>query len=193
MSVAQAKRRDVVEAVVMRSIGARRRRAVLAACLGGLLVTMAACEPCDRDGCDAYSRPARARSIDQGITGILAYLTDVSRDGCQECSLAKGRLWLWTGTAANAEAAAETVRTQRPLTAIDIDRRYEKRLDVGTYLSCAGASIDTCAPFVVRPGEVTTVNVRQQKGSAFMAVFERGSSTPRSGWSLPRGLSIPAP
>jgi hypothetical protein len=139
--------------------------------------------PCERSGCEAYRRPSPA-SVGQGVAGVVAALSDVVGNGCQECPLGRATLRLWRAERpiANAEALPEVVAAT-PTSVIDADGRYQAALGPADYLLCAshpGAPADLpCAVVSVTAGKVVTVNVKVRDGLTSLLVFDASMSVPR--------------
>ena len=156
------------------------RRLVASCAVAFALTALAACNPCNRDGCDAYQRPAQSTAAGPGIAGIIASLSDVVGNGCQECAFAKGRILIWATPSliADQASAAALVKSQTATFTVESDGHYEKALDADTYLVCAQQG--ECAAIAVTTAGRTTVNVRMGNGPFSLAVFEPGSTVRRT-------------
>ena len=73
--------------------GHRRARALVSTFVV-LAAGMSGCADCDRQGCEALTR--LAPEGDTAIAGVVAQVSDVTRDGCSECPLGSASLELWT-------------------------------------------------------------------------------------------------
>ncbi len=153
-----------------------------ACCLLSLLSALAACNLCDRDGCEAFAEPVSSAEITTGIAGIAASQSDVSENGCTPCTLSVGTFYVWaTPELVTDAAAAEPVVVTDPTHTIEVDERYERALDPGHYLACrTGESPydSLCAPFTLADGEVATVSIKATYGNGDLRVFSPGSNDP---------------
>lgn len=139
---------------------------------------LAACTPCDQDGCDAFVGPVGGAKITTGITGVAASESDVSENGCTPCTLSVGTFYVWaTPNPVVDAAAALPVVVETPTHTISVDERYEQALDPGHYLACRDAEIyghSLCASFTLADGEVATVNIKAEYGGGEIRVFPPG-------------------
>lgn len=136
-----------------------------------------ACEPCNRDGCDAL----QSRASDTGvarIAGVAASESDVVNNGCQECAFA-------SELDVDAWAVEQTVTTEDELRAATSGTptanatssaagRYELPLAAGAYVVCFQVS---CFNASVVAGRTTTLNVRLINGVSRGFLAEGGSGT----------------
>lgn len=146
--------------------------------LAALLVSLGSCGPkCDYSGCDAFDAPAAA-AIHQGLSGAVAYQSDVVQDGCHHCGAGHADLWLWaTPALIEEEAEVAAVTAAQPTQEIPAGLFYDRILEPGSYLLCVqGFEPEPCVSFVVVAGQVTTVNVKLLEGPPIVRVFDAGSS-----------------
>jgi hypothetical protein len=147
------------------------------------LLLMIACVPCDRAGCEAMEVPAPSGDIQTGIAGAASSQSDVVTNGCSECTLSQGTLYVWASPApldtkddvvALITAAPEDVR-------IAVDEYYQQELEPGTYAACLiGYPEGQCATVTIAEGEVATVHMAFAYGPSSLVVFDPGSNTSRS-------------
>jgi hypothetical protein len=145
-----------------------------------IVLLLASCVPCDRDGCDAVEQPADNVSIAVGIAGVASSESDVVANGCQECPLSQGTMQIWASASAvtTADQARALVDGGAPTLEIEIDERYEQMLDAGEYLVCISGG-EVCAGITIS-NAVITVHARYLYGPPSLIVFEPGSDEPRS-------------
>ena len=146
----------------------RRRHAACVLTLLGLFG--AACNPCNRDGCDALQRRAPSEGGPR-LAGVVASETDVVVDGCQECGFAAVDINAWpTDQEVTTEAELSLVAKGSADSArSSANGEYSLPLAPGLYVvcfqnSCFNARVDT--------KETTTLNVRLINGvsSGFLSV-----------------------
>lgn len=150
----------------------------LAALALSLVLSLGSCGPkCDYSGCDAFAGPADA-AINQGISGAVAYQSDVEQDGCHHCGAGRADLWLWaTPTLIENEADSAAVTAATPTQQIPAGLFYDRILDPGPYLLCVqGFAPNPCVSFAVVADQVTTVNVKLLEGPPVVRVFDAGSN-----------------
>jgi hypothetical protein len=136
-----------------------------------------ACQPCNRDGCDALQ--SRAPDTGMGrIAGVTASESDAVNNGCQECAFASGiEVSAWAvvqtittddelGTATNGAPAASAICSEAG--------QYALPLAAGAYVVCFQNS---CFNASVTLGRTTTLNVRLINGVSRGFVGEGGSGT----------------
>lgn len=133
---------------------------------------MAACDDCDRAGCDAITRMAAEGG--SAVAGTVAQQSDVISDGCEERPLAAARLEIWTleePFERRSEPAA-LVAARPPDRVIEAMGTYRQSLPTGWYL------------FGVRPNGVElnvheeatlTVNVLRRDGPTSFFVGRHGT------------------
>lgn len=114
-------------------------------------------------------------TIAQGIAGAAAYHTDDGdRLGCFACTPTNATFEVVTTTSRvdDEAGAVELLRSDAPREDVDIEGRYERALDVGSFLACAveGGS-GVCAPFVVESDRVTTLHVHTTFGPPSLQVL----------------------
>jgi hypothetical protein len=103
-------------------------------------------------------------------------MSDVGTEGCLECPLSRGAIYLWAAPAPIADVgAAMALAADMPTYTIDIDERYEQALPPGQYLACRSVQ---CAPFGLSEGEVVTVSVKTNYGGGGLNVFLPGTDDP---------------
>jgi hypothetical protein len=143
----------------------------------GILGT--ACDPCNRDGCDALQRRAPRESTSR-IAGVVASETDVVRNGCQECGFATVDIKAWpTDQEVTTEAELSMVaKGSADRTRSSANGEYSLPLATGMYVVCFQNS---CFNARAEAGETTTLNVRLVDGvsSGFLSVPGRNELVPK--------------
>jgi len=136
-----------------------------------------ACQPCNRDGCDAL----QMRAPDSGmgrIAGVAASESDVVANGCQECAFASGvTVSAWAveqAVATDSELSAATSGTPAATTTCGGAGQYALPLAAGAYVVCFDAS---CFNASVTLARTTTLNVRLINGISRGFLAEGGSGT----------------
>ena len=122
---------------------------------------LSACADCERGGCDALT--GLAAQGDTGVSGVVAELSDVVKDGCAECPLGSARLEVWTLQAPfeqRSEVAA-LVAARPPDLTRDIAGRYSQALSPGWHLLCVRPN---CVEINTHEEETLTVNVKRREG-----------------------------
>jgi hypothetical protein len=146
----------------------RRRHAAFVLTLLGLFG--AACNPCNRDGCDALQRRAPSEGGPR-LAGVVVSETDVVVNGCQECGFAAVDIKAWpTDHEVTTESELSMVaKGSADSTRSSANGEYSLPLVTGLYVvcfqnSCFNARVDT--------KETTTLNVRLINGvsSGFLSV-----------------------
>jgi hypothetical protein len=141
------------------------------------ILAVAACQPCNRDGCDAL----QSRAADTGsgrIAGVAASESDAVSNGCQECAFA-------SGTGVSAWAVEQAVTTDDELRAATSGAptatatcseagQYALPLAAGAYLVCFQNS---CFNASVLLQHTTTLNVRLINGVSRGFLAEGGGNT----------------
>jgi hypothetical protein len=125
---------------------------------------LAACETCDRDGCDALSTRAGQATGQTRVAGVVASESDVVGNGCQECGFAEAQVRAWPrSTEVTSEEDARPVAMGAPAASGSAgkDGRYSLALEAGEYLVCFNLS---CFNADVVAGRTTTINVRLING-----------------------------
>jgi hypothetical protein len=142
-----------------------------------MLLSCAGCEPCEREGCDAFESPAPDGSA-SAIAGAVASSSDVVSNDCQECPFGSAQIHIWsTDVAIDDSAAAREQMAEAAAFTIEADGRYHQPLAAGHYLLCAS---ERCVSVEVEPQRLATVNIRVQDGWTKFAVFDatqRGEAT----------------
>lgn len=133
-----------------------------------------ACEPCNRDGCDALQW--RAGDTGEGrIAGVVASESDVVDNGCQECAFAAGlevRAWAVEQAAtSDSELTSATSGTPTASALCSKAGQYALPLEAGAYVVCFQNS---CFNANVT-GRTTTLNVRLINGVSRGFLAEGGS------------------
>lgn len=136
-----------------------------------------ACQPCNRDGCDAL----QSRASDTGtarIAGIAASESDLVSNGCQECAFASEldvNAWaVEQPVTTDDELRAATSGTPTANAISSATGQYELRLAAGAYVVCFQIS---CFNASVVAGHTTTLNVRLINGVSRGFLGEGGSGT----------------
>ena len=147
----------------------------------------AACNPCNRDGCDALQRRA-PREGGPRIAGVVASESDAVVNGCQECDFAAVDIKAWpTDQEVTTEAELSRVaQGSADSTRSSANGEYSLPLAPGMYVvcfqnSCFNARADT--------EEATTLNVRLINGvsSGFLSVPGRDKLVPKDAIFLAPG------
>jgi hypothetical protein len=130
----------------------------------------AACNPCNRDGCDALQRRA-PRAGAPRIAGVVASETDAVVNGCQECGFAAVDIKAWpTDQEVTTEAELSLVaKGSADSTRSSTSGEYSLPLAPGIYVVCFQNS---CFNAGTNADEATTLNVRLINGvsSGFLSV-----------------------
>jgi hypothetical protein len=148
---------------------------IRACLLVALSFALAACNPCNRDGCDAVDKPA-ADSGKSAIAGVVVSESDVVSNGCQDCPFASAPLAVWAAPApvTDVESARAIVHAGPAAATLDAEGRYQQALDPGSYLLCAFPSTynAACVSVSVIAGHVTPVNLKLLDGPFRFVVFD---------------------
>jgi hypothetical protein len=135
---------------------------------------------CDREACDAFSKPASA-AIAQGIAGVVSLDSDTVYSGCRLCVLSTAGLEVWPSPTPARDAAACPLALGSSAQTITAIGRYQQALDPGEYLVCVSAPhARPCLGLTVSAGKVTTLNVKQVQGPTMLAVLDPRTPTFRS-------------
>jgi hypothetical protein len=143
-----------------------------ACCFVALSFMLAACNPCNRIGCDAIGTPAADNGKSE-MAGFISSESDVVANGCQECPFASATLAIWAapGPVTDVLAARAIVQAAPATVTLQADGHYRQALDPGSYLLCTyPSSLDTaCVGVAVIAGHVAPVNL---KGPFQFIVFD---------------------
>jgi hypothetical protein len=135
-----------------------------------LALVVVACSDCDRDGCEAMHTPSRS-SVETGIAGSVASLSDTSMNDCQECPFAATTLELWhTEALVTTVEERDTIVSRAADQAVEADASYSAPLEPGNYLVCE-ADVP-CVAFQLRDGDRITINVKRRYGPTGFIVFD---------------------
>ncbi|HEX2729986.1 MAG TPA: hypothetical protein VHM70_00215 [Polyangiaceae bacterium] len=117
-------------------------------------------DPCPTEGCEALN--ARSDEKGTGIAGVVAQLSDVVANRCQECPFGVAGVNVWS-VDAPLESSSDVSRVvaQPALQQVTANERFKIELDAGNYLVCV---INECVNVVVKQGAITTLNVRLTEG-----------------------------
>lgn len=163
---------------------ARIRFSLSVMLLLGSCATIPSCDlpsDCDRAGCDAIDEPAGFATIESGLAGAAASQSDVVENGCGECGLADGALYVWGSptpieTQEDAQALVDAAGLYQY---IEFHETYEREETPGDYLVCPELEEETtCAAVTVGDSEVVTVHVRYLNAPSEIIVFYPGQSEP---------------
>lgn len=110
-------------------------------------------------------------SVETGIAGSVASLSDTSMNDCQECPFAATTLELWRTEAlvTTVEGRDSTVSRASDQT-LEARASYSSSLDPGNYLVCEAHV--PCVAFQLRDGDRVTINVKQRYGPTGFIVFD---------------------
>lgn len=134
----------------------------LRALLGLAPLLLLACgdDTCNREGCDALQGRAAEEKGQTRVAGVVAYLSDVVANGCQECGLAEQ-------ATVGAWSLAEPVKDQAEIPAITAEApdataqvtagSYNLALSAGPHLVCVS---NGCFNVTAVAERTTTLNVR---------------------------------
>ena len=138
-----------------------------------------ACDPCNRDGCDALQRRAPGEEAPR-IAGIVASESDAVANGCQECGFAAVDIKAWpVEQEVTTEAELSTVaKGSADSTRSSANGEYSLPLAAGMYVVCFQNS---CFNARVDMEETTTLNVRLIFGISrgFLSVPGRNELVPK--------------
>jgi hypothetical protein len=147
----------------------------------------AACNPCNRDGCDALQRHAPSEGGPR-IAGVVASESDVVGNGCQECGFAAVEIKAWpTDEEVTTEAELSAVAKGSGDSATSAaNGEYSLPLAPGLYVVCFQNS---CFNARVETQATTTLNVRLINGvsSGFLSVPGRDQLAPKDAIFLAPG------
>jgi hypothetical protein len=131
---------------------------------------LASCMDCDRDGCETVMQASSESGT--GIAGVVAQLSDVEENGCQECPFGVATLGLWRVDVPVVDGAAARLTMERqPDVTIEALEAYARELDAGHYLLCEHMS---CIGVTVSEGERLTVNLKRRYGPTSFFVSASG-------------------
>lgn len=157
-----------------------------------VVASVGACAgPCDDSACLALVRSAAKNKApiaenEPGIGGVVAYLSDLVVNDCQECTFAQASVSIWPTeeTISSEQSAAVHTRSMPPVVSIVADQRYAAPLPPGRYLLCSEAQ---CINVSVQAARTTTVNIRKIDGlsSFFVREGEAERFVERNGLLLP--------
>ena len=157
-----------------------------------VVASMGACAaPCDDSACVALVRSAAKNEApiaenESGIAGVVAYLSDLVTNGCQECTFAQASVSIWPTEEpiSSEQSAASHTRSQAPVVSLVANERYGAPLPPGRYLLCSEAQ---CINVNVQAARTTTVNIRKVDGlsSFFVREGEAERFVERNGLLLP--------
>jgi hypothetical protein len=138
-------------------------------------LALAACNPCNRSGCDALGRPA-ADDHTSAIAGVVADESDVVANSCQECPFYSMALSIWTapGLVTDVAGAKAVIQAGPAAVTLQADGRYRQTLNAGSYLLCALPSSNAwaCVGIEVIADHVTPVNLKLLYGPFQFTVFD---------------------
>lgn len=140
--------------------------------LSVVVLALAACaEPCDAAGCSSLLK--RAGQNGPGIAGVVAEMSDVVANDCQECPLASASLRLWrVEKAVTSKAKVQTLMESTPPShTLAANEQYRLALEAGRYLLC----VDTSCVNVAVASETVTVNIKRRFGPTSFFVVEPDS------------------
>jgi len=150
----------------------------------------AACQPCNRDGCDALRTRAPERGMGR-IAGVVASESDVVNNDCQECAFAADvstRAWpVAEPVASDDELRAVTAATAGPpllTTTTSATGQYSLVLPSQSFVVCFQSS---CFNATAAPNLTATLNVRLVNGVSHGFLWEVGSSD----WAEQDALFLP--
>ncbi|HKU41824.1 MAG TPA: hypothetical protein VJR89_26890 [Polyangiales bacterium] len=137
---------------------------------------LASCE-CEKGPCEATQKPQRARVIEQGVIGVVAYETDACDANCCECSWSEAQLTLWSAAEPfrDREAVLARLAQGAPTERFSVEADYEHALLPGHYLLC---EMNACAALSIDRSVVFTVNLQQVFGPTQLVVFASGEQRP---------------
>jgi hypothetical protein len=124
---------------------------------------LAACDSCDREGCDALGDSVRQRGTGANLAGVAASRSDVVANGCQECTFAEVTVQFWSiPDVVESQAMLDELAPSigEPLQTLSVDKNYELNLADGAYLACVGSSPASCASFSLGAQQQATLNIR---------------------------------
>lgn len=126
---------------------------------------LAACAPCDREGCHALQKRQPSPKDVSRIAGSLASKSDVVTNGCQECVLSDSEVRAWSRATrvADADELAAALEQAPDGSTTSEQGKYALTLSPGDYLVCFGS---ICFETSVVAGGTTTLNVRVTEGPA---------------------------
>jgi hypothetical protein len=129
---------------------------------------------CDRTGCNLLTKTSDAHGT--GVSGVIAYASHLSGNGCNECPLADTTLKLWNATGPVPEAVrATTLIASPPDSTTQASAHYELALSPGYQLLCVRSD---CIGFLVQDEEMLTVNIKQRFGATSYFVARPGDVSP---------------
>jgi len=146
-----------------------------ACCFVALSFMLAACNPCNRSGCDAAGTPAADNGKSE-MAGFIASESDVVANGCQACPFASATLGIWVapGPVTDVVSARAIVQASPATVTLQAEGSYRQALDPGSYLLCADPSSynSACVSVAVIAGHVTPVNLKLVYGPFQFIVFD---------------------
>lgn len=136
-----------------------------------------ACQPCNRDGCDALQSRASETGMAR-IAGMAASESDVVSNDCQECPFASElEVSAWAvEQAATTDDEVRAATSGAPTASATSSKtgQYSLPLTAGAYVVCFQIS---CFNASVTLGRTTTLNVRLINGVSRGFLGEGGSGT----------------
>ena len=155
-----------------RGVGSPHACAMTRLCLFvALSFTLAACNPCNRGGCDATAKPAADNGKSE-LAGFISSESDVVGNGCQECPFASTTLAIWaaSGPVTDVAGARAIIQAGPAAVTLQADGSYRQALAPGNYLLCNYQS--SCVGVAVVAGHATPVNLRMFFGPFQFIVFD---------------------
>jgi len=134
------------------------------ALLGLAPLLMACGEPCNRAGCDALQTRAAETEGQTRVAGIVAYLSDMVGNGCQECGFAEqATVKAWAlAELMNDPTEIATITAEAPNATTQVTGgSYSLDLGSGHHLVCVS---NGCFNVTAVAKRTTTLNVRMVDG-----------------------------
>jgi hypothetical protein len=156
----------------------------------GVVASLLGCSDCDRQGCEALRHPTQQRGT--GIGGVVAAMSDVVGNGCQECGFQSGgavAIWEVESAVSTPAAANPVFAAADPVRASASDGRFFATLAPGQYLVC---SAPNCINVTVAEDTTTTVNVKRRDGPTSFFVVDPESRSLEEDYGLDVGYEVTA-